>query len=174
MQSFFIFLLLFSLYWLLAAEIWKREAEADYKKAYAKIQERRQQTDIFYYLENLLTPTQKECLPAARWLVNQNVRREGRTFLLAVAYIEEALRNPGRRIHVVDHYPTRAANEHLMCMIEDIVRGMENNPGFKAVSRGFKVVRGEAIVFWGPILTSRFPVFYPADPFKITIEGSWN
>jgi len=180
-----LFSFLFGLYLLLAfhMDFLHRQQEEEKqaieraKEAYRQ-HERQRQTDIFYYLESLLTPQQKEYLPAARWLVNQNVRGEGRTYLLAVAHIEEALRNPGRTIPILDHYPNSCSKDYLAAMITDIVWELGNNPNFRGIAREFQIKR-DSIVFRTLISfqehkNRRSAMAYPADPFKTIIDGSWN
>lgn len=51
-----------------------------------------------------LTPLEKEYLPAIEWLVDlDSYRRQGRTYLMAVAFIMAALKKPGMVIQVWDH-----------------------------------------------------------------------
>lgn len=70
-----------------------------------------------------LTEHQKSCYYAIKWLMNPGLssRATGRTYLLAVIAIEEALSNPGTRIVLRDHFPGRDMDRYLMRTIQDIL-----------------------------------------------------
>lgn len=51
-----------------------------------------------------LTDEQVKHLDTVRWLVSDGYRGEGRTTVLAVAYLEKAMSNEGKPIAVVDHH----------------------------------------------------------------------
>lgn len=69
-----------------------------------------------------LNEVQRKSLSAILWLTNPiHHRSEGRTTLLAHAFITHALNYPETRIDVRDHYPNRQSNFRLMRMIQDMV-----------------------------------------------------
>lgn len=51
-----------------------------------------------------LTPLQELYLPAIEWLIDiDSYRRQGRTYLMAVAFIMAAMKRPGMWVQVWDH-----------------------------------------------------------------------
>ncbi len=80
-----------------------------------------------------LTPTQIEHYKAIQWLIG-GPRRTGRTFLLAVCFIEKALRNPGVHIIIFDHMPLMFRNQkYLELEIRGIILSFPE-PIYKAFS----------------------------------------
>lgn len=61
----------------------------------------------YFHAVRGLRPDQLERLPAVEWLLDttESVRRQGRTTLMAAAFIRDACANPGRWIRVFDHFP---------------------------------------------------------------------
>lgn len=57
--------------------------------------------DIKFHI--ILTPEQHQHMNTIRWLVGTGPNRSGRTFLLAIAFVEKAAKNWGKSIHVYDH-----------------------------------------------------------------------
>jgi hypothetical protein len=59
-----------------------------------------------------LNPGAKRHLKSVRWLVKerQSTKHTGRTYVLALSFIEQALENPGRRIYTFDHFPNNKEN----------------------------------------------------------------
>lgn len=51
------------------------------------------------------TPRQEACYEAVRWLLDDQHRAEGRTTLVAYAWVRKALETPGRRVLPVDLSP---------------------------------------------------------------------
>lgn len=68
-----------------------------------------------------LTKLQVKYLPAISWLVKDGNRGQGRTFLLAVAFIQEAIETGGI-VRVFDHYPDPVSvRQNLMPLIKNII-----------------------------------------------------
>ena len=65
-----------------------------------------------------LTPTQLQALPHLEWLFDPNRRREGRTFVTAVALIRLAARTPGQLIH--SSAETKRQQDYLMQVVSDL------------------------------------------------------
>ncbi len=76
--------------------------------------------------EILFKPTkrQKEFLPAIKWLLSDEMedRQSGRTTLMAYVFILKAIKNPGKRIYLFDHFGGSLATKRvLMTNIEMIL-----------------------------------------------------
>ena len=52
-------------------------------------------------------------------------RRTGKSTAQALMYLSSAITNPYTRIPIGDHYGTKQATHHLLCMIEDCVRSLD-------------------------------------------------
>ena len=75
-----------------------------------------------------LTPTQRRYFPAVRWMMVDALHEglaSGRSYVVAVMYIEEALNNRGKLIYYRDHYPSARAIE---CLGETIRMIIAHNP----------------------------------------------
>ena len=66
-----------------------------------------------------LTKLQEHHLESIQWLISDQ-RATGKTFLLAWAFIQEALHNQRRRIRVFDHFLTKVSTERLIYQIRAI------------------------------------------------------
>lgn len=67
----------------------------------------------------------KECEPklkALDWLLDPDNRNEGRTYLMAITYINIALKNPGQVISVIDHHPRQESAKLMLNTIHNIVK----------------------------------------------------
>jgi len=73
-----------------------------------------------YRTKYTLLPHQEEFLPAIEWLISDHNRGSGKTFLLAWAYVDKAIKQWGNPVYVVDHYPARS-QEFLMREIEKLL-----------------------------------------------------
>ena len=71
-----------------------------------------------------LSLKQSHHLDSIIWLISQDPRHEGRTPLLAQAYIEEAVKHPGAWIHVRDHSPQVEADILLVQRIGQLLDGV--------------------------------------------------
>ena len=60
-----------------------------------------------------LTAEQRLALAGLEWFVAQSNARKGRTHVMALAIMREALRNPGKSQPLVDHFPG-ASGERAM------------------------------------------------------------
>ena len=56
-------------------------------------------------LKNYFSGKQEASYRSIGWLItdNEQCRGSGRSYLLAVLYIEEAINNPGKVVHLIDH-----------------------------------------------------------------------
>jgi hypothetical protein len=73
----------------------------------------------------VLTETQESHLESLKWLISDDRHRaEGRTFLLAMAFISKALDHPGRRVYVFDHWHTLRANVEIVSTISHVFNNM--------------------------------------------------
>lgn len=75
-----------------------------------------------------LTTTQRRCFSAVRWMMLDAAHEglaSGRSYVVAVMYIEEALNNRGKIIHYRDHYPSARATK---CLGETIRMIISHNP----------------------------------------------
>ncbi len=73
-----------------------------------------------------LTPTQRRYFAAVRWMMTDPLpygRCTGRSYVIAVMYIEEALKNLGNYVHYRDNYPSKRANDNLGDTIHMIIKG---------------------------------------------------
>jgi hypothetical protein len=72
-----------------------------------------------------LTYQQFEALKALDWLFDEreDLRRQGRTLVLALSYVMRALAHPGEWVVVRDHIPTLQARQELLQLILHWARG---------------------------------------------------
>jgi len=83
------------------------------------------QTKQILDMKNIqLTELQKNHLPTVDWLID-DARAQGKSTLMAVAFIRKALKNPGRMIYVFDHYGGEMGKRHLMNILRQIVESDE-------------------------------------------------
>jgi len=71
-----------------------------------------------------LTPKQEKYLEAVEWLINyDSFRLEGRSFLLAYAFVRRAMSYPGEWVLVFDHYPhdKYRQSERMMKLVWGII-----------------------------------------------------
>lgn len=69
-----------------------------------------------------LTEVQKKYFDAALWFTDQHgCLAEGRTTLLAISFIIQAIKNPGSEIRFRDHIPTRNGESELEKSIRLII-----------------------------------------------------
>ena len=77
---------------------------------------------IIKELTEELTVEQKKHLVTIEWLVNfEENMRQGRTHLLAIAFVKRAINNRDRWIKVFDHCPTMQAKDILLSYIKNII-----------------------------------------------------
>jgi hypothetical protein len=84
--------------------------------------------DIEKLLHIKLTPQQERYHNAFKWLVNQDIdinRGVGKSFLLAVCFIEEALENRNRWVYPFDNFPRQNMCQDLQ--MKTIYRLILNN-----------------------------------------------
>lgn len=68
-----------------------------------------------------LTELQQKHLASIEWLVSDN-RAEGKTFLLAVAFIRKALNNLGQWVYIFDHFAEhKGGTDNLMFLIRTVL-----------------------------------------------------
>jgi len=80
-----------------------------------------------------LTQDQQQKLDTLKWLISDhhNDRETGRTTLLAMAFIEKAITNPGLWVRLFDHHIGGATNTILMSMRIESLIPEELKPAFK-------------------------------------------
>jgi len=77
---------------------------------------------IIKELTEELTAEQKKHLVTIEWLINfEEHIRQGRTRLLAIAFIKRALMHRDEWIEVFDHYPTPQAKNILLSWIGNVI-----------------------------------------------------
>ena len=75
-------------------------------------------------LKNTFNGKQEASYRSIGWLVtdNEQCRGSGRSYLLAVLYIEEAINNPGKVVHLIDHnifgFYIAVDNAEFICMLQ--------------------------------------------------------
>ena len=69
-----------------------------------------------------LTDQQRETLRHLDWLFGDAQRGQGRSTVMAVAFIRAAARRPGRWVYVFDHYGTVDTRRLLLRRIEELAR----------------------------------------------------
>jgi len=67
-----------------------------------------------------LTEFQKKHFPTIKWLVD-DTRQTGKSYLLALAFVEKALEFRGVWVYVFDHYPIQQGREHLLSIVRNIL-----------------------------------------------------
>ena len=82
-----------------------------------------------------LTKTQEKHFEAIKWLLTENYRAEGRSYLMSYIFIEEALEYPGRSIRIFDHYPTEESKGHLMTRLFLLVTQKQEQGTFAPMIR---------------------------------------
>ena len=70
-----------------------------------------------------LTPEQKKHLKSLQWLF-MGARRTGRSTLLAYVLIETVLKT-GQEMRIIDHYPSKQADNYLAEIIQLIIKENE-------------------------------------------------
>jgi len=71
-------------------------------------------------LYEILSPIQQRYINAFRWLVSDK-RLEGRSYLLAICFIEKALNNRDMTIEVWDHFQGDYRTENIMSIVRRIL-----------------------------------------------------
>ena len=76
-------------------------------------------------LRKQIDPQQRAYIEGVKWLVNDGPRGSGRTHLLAIAFVEKAIRC-GHPVHVWDHYPYNPGRgaQHLFMEIDKVVQNV--------------------------------------------------
>ncbi len=71
-----------------------------------------------------LTEYQKDFYPALKWLLSGSEQhaRTGRTVLLAIGFLEEAINQAGTWIEIFDHTPGQRGTATLLGAIERIIK----------------------------------------------------
>ena len=71
---------------------------------------------VFSFIDQLkegLTVHQKDCYGPLKWLIGMGGRATGRTYLMAVIAIEDAVNNPDTEIIMGDHCLLKAPIKHI-------------------------------------------------------------
>ncbi len=75
-----------------------------------------------------LTKKQKEHYKSVEWLLNdESYRREGRSYLMAVCFIQRALRNRGCWVKVFDHFSRHPMTTRFL--LDTVVEIVKNDEG---------------------------------------------
>jgi len=70
-----------------------------------------------------ITKLQNEHYNSIKWLLDgNNGRRIGKSSLMALVFIEIALKNRGQWIEVYDHFPTFMAKNLMIQKIKDLIK----------------------------------------------------
>lgn len=69
---------------------------------------------IEYVYTDQLRPEQKRYWRSMQWLTDWSIRGEGRTTLLALAFLQQADKHPGSEIELWDHYSADREQRRLM------------------------------------------------------------
>jgi hypothetical protein len=109
-------------------------------------------------LKEGLCEHQKKCYPAVKWLLSEGYRASSRTRLMAMVYIEEAVRNPGVTIHPRDHSPAVRGDLDLLDTIRALIEGadVQEEPEKRIVSM-FEFSNGGFRYVGGPVLRTKEP-----------------
>ena len=100
-----------------------------------------------------LNPTQEEALPVLDWFLSENEddRQTGRSWILAVALIRLAARNPGRFVQARDHIATRDAARYTLVLVEGLINMDQHLRQFREIREfGFQLNLLEPILNWLP------------------------
>jgi hypothetical protein len=82
---------------------------------------------MVYTEEVPLTPQQAEAIRVLDWLLDENEgRRTGRSTVMAVALIRQALRYPGRQIFYLDHTSGYPPVRERALLVRGLVEGLVN------------------------------------------------
>ncbi len=72
-----------------------------------------------------LTKKQTKHKGAFRWLLNPiGNRGDGRSFLMALTFVETATEYPNVEIKIFDHFPHRHADRVLLDTVQEIIEGL--------------------------------------------------
>ena len=90
--------------------------------------------------KTMLTPQQQEYYPAIKWIVNDGPRGSGRTFSLALAFVEKAI-ECGHPIRIWDHDSNNSSRNlhYLLDIISGIVHKLKHYD-LKVVNRNYSIL----------------------------------
>lgn len=69
-----------------------------------------------------MTKEMLEKLSVIEWLLSPLNQGQGRSYLMAHAYVNVAIENSGMKIYIQDHHPTVQAKHALLEMIKRVIR----------------------------------------------------
>lgn len=72
-----------------------------------------------------LSKLQQKHFDSLKWLVSDS-RRDGKTYLLAIVFIQKAISKQGEWVRPFDHYPEIHGLENLMNLIHGLLTDKEN------------------------------------------------
>lgn len=72
----------------------------------------------------------KEFKAATGLNLKKERRRIGTSTAIALETIAKSIRNPNKKIRIIDHFPTRQADRHLRSIVYDMVQSL-NLTGFE-------------------------------------------
>ena len=68
---------------------------------------------LYKIVDSLVAPSQEKYWEGVQWLTYEGIRGSGKTHLLALSFIKEALRSPVP-VHIWDHFRPHARNTRSM------------------------------------------------------------
>ena len=80
-------------------------------------------------LDITVTEEQKARYEVIKWLISDDNRAEGRTYLMALAFIDKAMKNKGKPVRIFDHSPVVNSHLYLLNVIGNII----NSHGDKGI-----------------------------------------
>lgn len=101
-----------------------------------------------------LNPEQEDALPVLDWLFSEDDRdrRTGRSWIIAVALIRQAARNPGQFIQARDHVPTGQAAQYVHFVIETLINEDDLLRAHREIqATRFRLMLPEPIQNWRPV-----------------------
>lgn len=110
----------------------------------------------------LLSDKQKKYYEAINWLIDPEYLGEGRTTLLAYAFVNLAMQKRGRSVQIFDHVPLQRAHDNLLYIIENIIK-MEYPQLLPYLELNRQYIRIEALEPNYKTKDSRYKVTYTLD-----------
>lgn len=96
---------------------------------------------IEYVYTDVLKPEQQRYWRSIQWLVDWDIRGEGRSTLLTLAFIQQADKHPNREIPFWDHYDGGQSDGHAAERVHAMLKWLaDENPEYFA-AREFQVDR---------------------------------
>jgi len=94
------------------------------------------------FLHETLNLSQRKYIDAFKWLVGDE-RLTGRSYLLAICFIEKALNNLGKSVEVWDHYQPNGLKGNMMSLIKEILSKYPEIENYCTLARDwFRISKG--------------------------------